>query len=967
MKFHYTLLISLFATSLFAQTTFTTVPLFPTETDNITITFDVSKSNLANYFGNMYAHTGVTLVTNSGSPQTWQNVKGGNNSWGNNSVEPQMTYAGSPNIWKITINNPRTFYGVTNSSQKITQLCFVLRSSDGTKQTSPDIFIPIYSSGISVVLKTPIVSNYFGDPMRSPVFVSPGGTVPILVNTSEIGTKTKSILLFVNGTQKAQSITNSLSYTFSANDYPGGKNEIKIIASDTANIKDSTSFIIVRNQTVKNLPLPAGNQIGINYGSDPSKVTFALYAPFKNFIYVLGDFNDWKVDTTYFMNKYVPNSAKPDSVIWWITLSNLTAGQEYAYQFLVDGTIRIPDPYTEKILDPWNDQYISSTTYPNLKPYPTGKTENLVSVLQTNQPPYGWKVPNFTAPPKDKLVIYELLVRDFVSTHSYKTLKDTISYFKKLGVNAIELMPVNEFDGNSSWGYNPTVYFAPDKYYGTKDQLKAFIDACHQNGIAVIMDIVLNHSYGLSPMVRMYWDTTNARPAANNPWFNPTYNFVNTSLQFGYHFNHQSPATKYFVDRVTSYWLSEYKMDGFRFDFSKGFTNNYKGNNDYWGSNYDADRIQILERIASNIWSQFPSAYVILEHFADNSEETVLANFGAMLWGNLNYAYAQASMGYVGPNDGSDFNSSSSSISYLTRNWNSPGLVGYMESHDEERLMYKNLQYGNSNGSYNIKNLSTALDRIKLAATFFLTVPGPKMIWMGGEIGYDVSINNGGRTSEKPFKWNYYADSTHHSLFNVFAGLIRLKKAYPAFASKTFSITSSQSARSIHITDASMKVTILGNFYTTAQNITPAFQNTGIWYEFFTGDSINVSDANAQIYLQPGEYRLYTSVRIPKLDVITDVPKENVLPVQYNLSQNYPNPFNPSTVINYQLPVTGYVTLKVYDVLGREVATLVNESQNAGNYKVYFDSNEFHLSSGVYFYRITSGNFIQTKKMILLK
>ncbi len=962
MKLQCAFLLFISTASLFAQTTFTTVPQFPTQTDNITIAFDVTNATHANkiagYSGNVYTHTGVTLVTNNGMPQGWQKVIG---NWGDNTVQPQLTYV-SPNVWKITINNPRQFYNVTDPSSKITGLNFVLRSSDGLKQTE-DIFVPLYSPGISVIVKTPDVSNYFGDPMRSPVFVSQGGTVPILINTSEVGTQTKWIRLFVNNdpNPKAQSFTNSLSYTFSANEYPGGKNEVKIVAADITNVKDSTSFVIFRNAAVKDLPLPAGNQIGINYDpADPTKVTLALYAPYKNFVYVLGDFNDWKVDSTFYMNRYIPDAAKPDSVIWWMTLLNLTSGQEYAYQFLVDGTIRVPDPYADKILDPWNDKYISPSTYPNLKPYPNGKTESIVSILQTGQTPYNWKVQNFARPPQDKLVIYDLLVRDFVSTHSYTTLKDTLGYFKKLGVNAIEIMPINEFEGNSSWGYNPMMYFAPDKYYGTKDQLKAFIDACHQNGIAVIMDIVLNHSYGLSPMVRMYWDTANARPAANNPWFNQV--SPNPVFSWGYDFNHESSATKYFVDRATSYWLTEYKMDGFRFDFTKGFTNT-PGD----GSAYDAKRIAILERIANKIWNVSPNAYVILEHFTDNSEETVLANFGAMIWGNLNYAYNQASMGY---DTGSDFNSRTSSISYLTRGWSLPGLVGYMESHDEERLMFKNLQYGNSNGNYNIKNFSTALDRIKLAATFFITIPGPKMIWQFEELGYDYSINypsgtGNDRLTPKPIRWDYFSNTDRKNLFNVFAGLIKLKKDYRVFSSKTFSVSASQSAKSIHITDSTMNVTILGNFYTAAQNITPAFQNTGKWYEFFTGDSINISDVNAQIYLQPGEYRLYTTVRIQKPDVISDVKQKDVIPAKYSLSQNYPNPFNPETVIGYQIPAAGFVSLKVYDVLGREVAVLVNGEKSPGSYKIKFDGR--NLSSGVYFYRIQTDKFVQSKKMLLVK
>ena len=89
------------------------------------------------------------------------------------------------------------------------------------------------------------------------------------------------------------------------------------------------------------------------------------------------------------------------------------------------------------------------------------------------------------------------------------------------------------------------------------------------------------------------------------------------------------------------------------------------------------------------------------------------------------------------------------------------------------------------------------------------------------------------------------------------------------------------------------------------------------------------------------------------------------IPAEYNLSQNYPNPFNPETIINYQLTMNNYVTIKVYDILGREVATLVNEEKPAGKYSLNFDASK--LSSGIYFYRIKAGSFTQTRKMILLR
>ena len=86
---------------------------------------------------------------------------------------------------------------------------------------------------------------------------------------------------------------------------------------------------------------------------------------------------------------------------------------------------------------------------------------------------------------------------------------------------------------------------------------------------------------------------------------------------------------------------------------------------------------------------------------------------------------------------------------------------------------------------------------------------------------------------------------------------------------------------------------------------------------------------------------------------------------EFSLSQNYPNPFNPVTIISYQLPKTGFVTLKVYDVLGNDVVTLVNEEKPAGNYNINFDASE--LPSGVYYYKIRAGNYVETKKMMFLK
>ncbi len=957
MKHLLTLIILLLYLNVEAQTVVTTTPQYPTETDSIIVYFDATKGDagLKGFTGDVYAHTGV--ITNlSTSNSDWRYVMA---PWATNYSDIKLV-RDSTDHYHLVIGNPRTYYsgnhenhGAIPDNEHILKLAFVFRDATGSRTGrdvgGKDIFAPIFASGISIILNSPTVNSDFGDPARSPYFAQSGSTFNISATTTEEAT----ITLFINGVQKTQTISTSIAYPYVVNSYPIGLTNVQIIAVDAASRKDTVQFSIMRNPAVKIANPPAGTQIGINYGSDPTKVTLAFYAPKKNFVYAVGEFgsSDWKVDTAYFMNRYEP---KTDSVIWWKTISNLESGKEYAYQFLVDGNLRIYDPYTEKILDGDNDKYIPAAVYPNLKAYPAGKTSGLVSVLQTGQPAYQWQVAQFTRPAREKLVIYELLVRDFVSTHWYQTIKDTLSYLKKLGVNAIELMPITEFEGNDSWGYNPTTYFAPDKYYGTKNDLKALIDECHKNGIAVIQDIVLNHAYNSNSMAQLYWDSVNNRPAADNPWFNVT--SPNTSYSWGNDFNHASKDTKYFVDRVTSFWLTEYKMDGFRFDFSKGFTNT-PGD----GTAYDASRIAILERIARKIWDVSPGAYVILEHFTANSEEMELSINGLMLWGNLNSSYSNAAKGYVS-------NSNINDISYKQRGWTLPNLVGYMESHDEERLMYNNLNSGYSSGTYNIRDLSTALDRIKLAANLFILVPGPKMIWQFGEIGYDYSIDYGGRLADKPVRWDYYLYSgERRKVYNTFASLIKLKKDYPAFSSSNFTLNGSFPVKSLYITDATMNAAAMGNFDVVPQTFTANFPSQGTWYEFFTGETLTVGSTNPTLTFQPGEFRLYTTQYIPRTDVVTGVEDLNELTKSYSLSQNYPNPFNPSTVIKYQLAQAGQVVLKVYDLLGREVASLVNEYQEAGAHSAAFSGAGRQLSSGIYFYRLQAGRFTAVKKMILIK
>lgn len=946
----FTILIVLIVTSVLQSQIVVTEPEYPTESDSIIVIFDATQpgaEELLNYTGTVYAHTGVN--TNIGM---WQHVIG---SWGNNQTQPALVRLGT-NLYQLTIGFPRQFYNITNPAEEILELALVFRSADGSQQTRPDIFIPVYEPGLNVIFRNPEVSIDFGDPQRSPAFVKQDSSLLLDIKVIEIGTEVTQLSLFIDGLLKSQTTSDSLLYLVNYYDYSPGAHNAIAVGVDTSGQADSTKIVLFFNPAIINQQPPSGLEQGITYNNDIS-VTLILFAPYKEFVYLIGDFNDWKVETEYFLNRYEYDT---DKIIWWITLDNLIEGNEYAFQYLVDGELRIGDPYTRKVLDAWNDNSIPPQTYPNLKPYPHGKTAELVSVFQTGQEEYQWQYPNFQKLPKEKLIIYELLLRDFLTEHDYKTLKDTLNYLKQLGVNAIELMPVMEFEGNSSWGYNPSFHYALDKYYGPSNDFKEFIDEAHGLGIAVIMDMVLNHAFGQSPMVRLYWDEANNRPAFDNPWFNP---IPKHPYNVGYDFNHESEATKYYVDRVNRQWLTEFKIDGFRFDLSKGFTQTFSGNDVNFWSQYDQSRINLLQRMADSIWTIVPDAYLILEHFAVNSEETVLSNYGMMLWGNMNYQYNEATMGYASDLTGA---------TYKSRGWSDMHLISYMESHDEERLMFKNLEYGNSSGNYNIQFLPIAIQRMKLAGAFYFTIPGPKMIWEFGELGYDYSINwpcmtEDCRLDPKPPRWDYFDDGNRRNLYKVWQALIKLRN-HDTFNSSDFTYNLNGYLKRLSLNHTSMNANIIGNFNVIQMAITPQFQNTGWWYDYFTGDSMLVTNTQTPIQLEPGEFHIYTTVKLPTPEEGILLYVENVegeLPLKYELSQNYPNPFNPTTIIRYSIINPDLVKIKIYDILGREVNTLVNEFKHVGNYEVQFDASG--LASGIYLYRIESGSFIETKKMILLK
>ncbi len=690
--------------------------------------------------------------------------------------------------------------------------------------------------------------------------------------------------------------------------------------------------------------MPAGVRHGINY-NDNGSVTFVLFDKDKDgkrsdYCYIVGDWNEWE--------RVKEGAMKRDNEAgcWWITLDGFDADKEYRFQYRLgnqpSSDIRVSDPYTEIVYDQWNDQYIDG-----VPAFPEGARQ-LVSAFQINKPSYSWQHKDFKIEDRNDLVIYEMLFRDFTTSQDIEGAMAQLDYIENLGVNAIELMPVQEFDGNLSWGYNPNHWFALDKYYGTREEYKAFIDECHSRGIAVIIDVVYNHATGSHPWAKMWWN--GSATAENNPFFNvlPTHPYN------VYHdMNHENAMVKEHVKRSLEYLLTEYDVDGFRFDLTKGFTQKQTDPDVAAWGRYDQSRIDILKGYADHIWSVNDNAVVIFEHLSDWDEEKVLAQHGIQLWRNVNHEYRSAVGGGTG------------NFSNMYSNAPFGGFVGYMESHDEERLCYgvgadassvtwgicgtltdwssditmaadgvffsaKNVtfkaddmfkirgngewndafNYGASTkgyklplntgyaltlgsgsqdmavpaaGTYDIyfsldaemvwlmspgqrpeapsvtpggeseDALTVAMRRAGASAAFFLTVPGPKMIWQFGEIGYDYSIDYNDRTGEKPVVTDaYMAVPERKALYDTYATLLKFRRENPRFfdSDAKFEWTPTGTLKKITCSADGKTFHVVGNFAkTTATYDVPA----GTWTDYINGGTVS-----GPITLKEGEFRLLT-------------------------------------------------------------------------------------------------------------
>jgi 1,4-alpha-glucan branching enzyme len=884
-----------------------------------------------------------------------------NGTWTNSNEANKLTYDSANDIYSISFV-PTTFYNRTG----IGRIGFLFKAKDGSgDKKSQDILLDVGLFQVS--LSSPSAN--------STTILSSGGNLSISANN--IGGNANYVLKANGNILNSQSNISTYSYTH-ANITTNQHYELEV-SLDGNTITKTFSVLIDPGTIVETL---SGDfEDGINYDpNDPTKATLLLYANGKDFVYVAGSFNNYQPDASYAMKRDFSRNGR-----FWLTLTGLTPGQIETYQYwVVDKTpttnsqalVQTADPYSTLVLSYYDDPGIPSATYPNLPPYPNTGNEFEVSVLQTNQPEYNWQVTNFNKPKKEDLVIYEVLLRDFDADRNFQDIIDRISYFKNLNINAIELMPVMEFEGNESWGYNTAFHRALDKFYGTEEKFKELVDVCHQNGIAVILDIALNHAFGRNPMVRMWCNDPDGdgygAPNTDNPYLNTE---ARHSYSVGSDFNHQSGRTQEYVKSVIKHWIEEFKIDGFRWDLTKGFTQNCTENNETCTNNLQPDRVAILQDYADYSWDLDPTHYVIFEHLGSDAEEQLWANYrltgeadgiskGIMMWSEMWNDYKSLSNGYA-----SNFDR----MGHVAHGFADKRSLGYPESHDKDRIMYEMTTFGNSGSGYDIKDLNTALARMSALGAITLTIPGPKMVWHFADLGMDDSIwlcsdgvtvnsdydgNNDGdcKLSTKPQpQWseNWLGNTNRKQVYDDWSRLIQLKTQEAVFEGN-YTIESGTLTPKIYVFDNSLpssslnNIVILANFGVTTQNVTPNFPAVGTWYDLMdeTGStSINVTSTSNPINLAPGTFKIYGNTASTLNSKEINFADDFIL---------YPNPATSSFSINRFVE-----TVSIYDATGKLISTF------KGGFQKNYEFNISNITQGLYIVNFKTNATSVSKRLLI--
>lgn len=800
---------------------------------NVVLTFDAMESGVAGLQGlstDLYAHIGV--LTNL-SPDAWAYAS----TWGDNTAKYKLTNIGN-NKYQINIGDIRTYFGITNANEHVNKICIIARNSAGTTQTS-DQFVDVYPEGLYVSLTT--------TPANTTI------TKATEITFTASATQSANLKIYVDD-KEVKSASNATSLTYTQNfATPGVQNNVKAVASNSNGTKEVTVPVLyVKASEQQNYPGGTPKQ-GAVKNADGS-VTFCIAAPGKSSVIIVGSWDNYQALSTNTMKYQDYNGYR----YFWHTVKGLDNSTYYPYYYLVDGKYKVSDPYAHLVLDHLSDKWLEEDVFADRPRYPYSQFDDTMLAVYKGDlhDTYKWQVKDFKVTNPNSLVIYELLLRDFTGTSStadgtIRQAIEQIPYLNELGVSAIELMPVMEFDGNNSWGYNTNSYMALDKAYGSPDDLKEFIDKCHKAGIAVFLDIVFNHTPGLHPWYAMY-------DAGTSPFYNKTaphdYSVYEDIRQ-------EYPLVEQHWVDVLTHWLTNYKVDGFRFDLVKGLgdSNSYSKGTEA----YNQTRIDRMIRLHAAMKKVNPNVVHINELLASAEEEIPLGNDGQYQWNNQN---------------GNAINFSQGNAANL-RYFNAAecgrpvcSTVDYAQSHDEPWV-------GNKSGAAT----STKMKRLGSIAAQLMMSPGPKMMWQFDELGYDYPLTEANRTDPKimpPAGW--YNSNDRKGLKQNYTDLNWMRRSNPEMFDKDVTpvytdFNQSTGVRSIRLTKGEKEIIAFINpgsstatVTVSATRLTAANSNLLSASRNFT-PTLNGTGTSVSVSVPANSYCVYATKAVAGVDdVITD-------------------------------------------------------------------------------------------------
>jgi 1,4-alpha-glucan branching enzyme len=549
--------------------------------------------------------------------------------------------------------------------------------------------------------------------------------------------------------------------------------------------------------------IPPGTPWGATASGDGA-VTFALHAPGKRFVSVVGDFNNW--DPYADMMNYSPDGT------WWLTrpLSNGV----WRYQYAIEGRRFLADPYAREIV--WTNEQ-------GRKGYQPWDAR---AVLRLGAPPYAWTATNFTRPPLDGLAIYELHVQDMQPGGGFTGLISRLDYIRDLGFNAIKVMPWTAVPGTDSWGYNPAFHFAPEPTYGSPEDLKRLIDEAHRRGIAVIKDAVFNHMDRSAPLYQLYGRDYDASP------FFREYRGENWGFP---DIDQRSRATRRYMQDAIVYWFSAYRIDGIRYDATRFVE--WEGYND-WGGSWFAYVGRQVD----------PTSWQIAEHMPSDPEFINTTEMDTT-WGDY-FMWNLRDMAFNATLDRDRF----ADLMIPTRIGFTSALqrIAYVESHDEERVMreLKRRGYG----------LTDARRRAELAYAVTAVAPGPMMAYAGQEHGEDTKKYVG----PNPIQWHrtqgWFAGENRR-LFESVRALTRLRTTHSALRGEWVNLHDGMPDGVVAVdrTGNGGSVLLIGNFGKISRGVVVRLPHPGPWRAVLDGRAMQTRGDEASVQIAPGEVAVFAA------------------------------------------------------------------------------------------------------------